>query len=138
VIANPSREPFRPLSGRPLQDRRHYLIMLVMRPTTSNDWWLIGNAYWGTHVAQGCSAKEAKADVRERIAATYASEGLSKSACIRASSSYRVFVIAGHLTHSEAEDAQDAARIYDWEPALRLATRHRNRRAVAQLSRMAP
>jgi predicted nucleotide-binding protein len=102
--------------------------------TVSGDWWLIGNAYFGTHVAQGDTAKEAKADVRERIAATFADEGMSKSACIRASSSYRVFVIAGHLAREEAEDAQHTALCDDWEPALRLAQRHRNRRTVARLS----
>lgn len=95
--------------------------------TATRDWWLIGNRYFGVHAAQGRTAKEAKADVRDLIAETYAGEGLSPSACRRAASSYRVFAIAGHLTEREAKTARDAAMRDDWEPAHRLRARHRRR-----------
>jgi hypothetical protein len=94
----------------------------------STDWWLIGNGNFGVHTAEGRTAKDAKADVRARIAETYAGDGLPTSACRRAASSYRVFVIAGHLSYAEAAAARKAWDRDDYEPAERLARQHRNRR----------
>jgi hypothetical protein len=94
-----------------------------MRLTPEHEWWLIANRHYGVHVAWGRSAAEAKADVRDRIAETYAGEGLSPSACRRAASSYGVFAMAGPVTEKEAQAAHDAWFREDWQPAMALARR---------------
>jgi hypothetical protein len=92
------------------------------------DWWLVGNSNYGMHTAQGHTARDAKADVRARIAETYAGEGLPPSACRRAASSYRVFVVAGHLTQDCAREAREAWDRGEYETAELLSKQHRRRR----------
>jgi hypothetical protein len=94
----------------------------------TRDWWLIGNGCHGMHTAQGRTASEAKADVRARIAETYAGEGLPPSACRRAASSYRVFIVAGHLTMDCARSAREAWDRGEYESVELLAQQHRRRR----------
>ncbi len=98
---------------------------------TEFGWWLVGNRAFGTHVACARSAKEARADVRERIAETFRNEGHSHNAARRGASGYRVFVIAGPITEAEARAAQNAADADNWGPAVRLRRKtHGRMRAV--------
>jgi hypothetical protein len=95
----------------------------VPRPQLT--WWLIGNRHYGMHVVDARTSKEAKAEVRERIAQTFLGEGLAPSAAQRAASSYGVFVVAGRLTEREAREAQRAWDAWDNGPAEKLRRRYR-------------
>jgi len=84
-------------------------------------WWLITNCHGGAHVGQGSSIGPARAGVRERIAEAFMAEGLSRSAAMRAASSYRLRLLAGPMPREEARACLAAWENEDWERALRHA-----------------
>lgn len=113
------------------------------------DCWLILNRYGGMSVGHGSTAAQAKTEVREAIAESFASEGLSASDCRRAGYSYGVRVYAGGCTYDEAREAAEAWNAGSgaddraaielrarWQKAQRTARRQRARSrnaAVAQV-----
>lgn len=77
-------------------------------------YWVLANRHGGAHIGIGGSAAEAKAEARQVIADTFATEGLAPSACKRAASSYRLSVIAGPVGYADARALSDTWEREDW------------------------
>jgi hypothetical protein len=86
--------------------------------TEDGDYWLFHNCHGGMHIAVGWTTSQAKGNVLDSIAETYAGEGLSASASRRAAYSYHVRLVAGPLTRAEATAAHEAWEAEDWAAAL--------------------